>query len=188
MSGVTGSLNPAAASDSPQADQLAPLVYSELRKLAAAKLAQEKPGQTLDATALVHEAYVRLVAQQPLQNWDNQGHFFAAAAEAMRRILVEQARRKRSLKRGGDRCRVPLDVESGPESPASEPLIDILALDDVLSRFAQEEPVIAKLVELRYFTGLPLHEAATMLGISIATAKRYWAYARSWLFDKMNDG
>jgi RNA polymerase sigma factor (TIGR02999 family) len=161
------------------ADDLFPLVYAELRRLAAAKLARERPGQTLDATALVHEAYVRLAGAGPGQRWNGRGHFFAAAAAAMRRILVERARRKRSLKHGGGGRRVDLD-EAAAVAPA--PAADLLALDEALDRLAREDPVKADLVKLRYFTGLSVREAADALGISRATADRYWAYAKAWLY------
>lgn len=158
--------------------QLLPLVYDELRKLAAAKLAHERPGQTLQATALVHEAYLRLVDQTNPQAWDNRGHFFAAAAEAMRRILIEQARRKGADKRGGG-----LQREELPEiaAPSSEAIDDLLALDEALAKLAEADPVAGQLVKLRYFTGLTTEQAAEMLGISARTAYYTWAYARSWL-------
>jgi RNA polymerase sigma factor (TIGR02999 family) len=160
------------------AAQLLPLVYDELRKLAAQKLAHEQPGQTLDATALVHEAYLRLVGDDPERPWGNRGHFFAAAAEAMRRILVERARRKRSQKHGGDRERFDVDslalAAPGPDE-------NLLALNAALEKLAQCEPLKARLVELRYFAGLTGDEAAAVLGISPSTADRHWIYARSWL-------
>jgi len=163
--------------DQHAANQLLPLVYDQLRALAAAKLARERTGQTLDATALVHEAYLRLT-QGGATRWDNRGHFFAAAAEAMRRILVENARRKRSLKRGGDRVRQDLDVV---HLAAPELGDDLLALDDALSRLAANDPIKARLVELRHFAGLTIEEAALELGLSTTTAHRYWTYARAWL-------
>ncbi len=178
MRDVTYILSAIEQADPHAAEQLLPLVYDELRKLAAARLAQEKPGQTLEATALVHEAYLRLVDTEKAQAWNSRGHFFAAAAEAMRRILVEQARRKRRPKHGGDRQRIDLDEAVA----ALDPREDLLALDEALTRFAAEEPVKAELVKLRYFAGLSLEEAAACLGISRATAKRYWAVARAWLF------
>ncbi len=178
MRDVTYILSAIEQADPHAAEQLLPLVYDELRKLAAARLAQEKPGQTLEATALVHEAYLRLVDTEKAQAWNSRGHFFAAAAEAMRRILVEQARRKRRPKHGGDRQRIDLDEAVA----ALDPREDLLALDEALTRFAAEEPVKAELVKLRYFAGLSLEEAAACLGISLATAKRYWAVARAWLF------
>ncbi len=160
------------------AEHLLPLVYDELRKLAAAKLAQEKPGQTLQATALVHEAYLRLVDVEKAQNWNSRGHFFAAAAEAMRRILVESARRKQSLKRGGGLARQGAEEA---ELAAPEPREDLLALDEALTRLAATDRTAADLVHLRYFAGLALPEAAQYLGISERTAGRLWAYARAWL-------
>ena len=164
--------------DGQAAAQLLPLVYEELRKLAARKLAQEKPGQTLQATALVHEAYLRLVGGGTEVRWDSRGHFFGAAAEAMRRILVENARRKGRQKRGGALARVDLDEA---ELACRIPPDDLLALDEALARLAAEDPVKARLVELRFFAGLSLEEAAEVLGVSAATAKRYWRYARAWL-------
>jgi RNA polymerase sigma factor (TIGR02999 family) len=155
-----------------------PLVYDELRKLAAQRLAQESPGQTLQPTALVHEAYMRLVGAHPDRRWDGRGHFFAAAAEAMRRILVDNARRRHRLKRGGDRARVDLDAA---EPAAPDTADDVLALDEALQKLAQTEPVKAELVQLRVFAGLTLAQAAEILGLSTATADRYWAYARAWL-------
>src|SRR5215468_10091157 len=160
------------------ADGLLPLVYDELRKLAAARLAGEAPGNTLDATALVHEAYLRLVGPADADRWDGRGHFFAAAAEAMRRILVEAARRKRREKHGGDRNRIDLDAAQ-PAAP--EPRDDLVALDAALTRLATVDPQAAKLVELRHFTGLSIHEAAQALGIAPRTADRVWAFARAWL-------
>src|SRR5262249_31735032 len=161
------------------AEQLLPLVYQELRRLAAQKLAQEKPGQTLEATALVHEAYLRLVDVDDVQRWDSRGHFFAAAAEAMRRILVENTRRHRAQKRGGGRERIDL-----PELAQSSPVdpVDLLALDAALQRLEDLHPQKAQVVKLRFFAGCGLDETAQMLGISRATAQRHWAYARAWLF------
>ncbi len=189
MSEVTPILNAIEAGDPHAAAQLLPLVYDELRRLAAQRLAQEKPGQTLEPTALVHEAYLRLVAspgRQPGEvepHWDHRGHFFAAAAEAMRRILVDAARRKQTVRHGGERRRVPLhDHHSITQSPD-----DLLALDEALTRFAAEEPAKAELVRLRFFAGLSTPEAAAALGISVATAERWWAYARTWLFSELRD-
>jgi RNA polymerase sigma factor (TIGR02999 family) len=164
------------------ADQLLPLVYDELRKLAAARLAQEKPGQTLQATALVHEAYLRLLGKTPDKPWDHRGHFFAAAAEAMRRILVEQARRKRRIRHGGALQRIELD-QAYPlvESPREE----LLALDEALTRLAALNPIRAEVVKLRFFAGLTMPEVAQTLGISLPTAERYWAFARTWLFAEL---
>jgi RNA polymerase sigma factor (TIGR02999 family) len=161
------------------AEQLLPLVYDELRKLAAQKLAHEKPGQTLEATALVHEAYLRLVDTDRAQHWNSRGHFFAAAAEAMRRILVESARRKHSAKRGGQSQRVNLD---DAVRLATEPADDLVALDEALTRLGQEHALKAELVKLRYFAGLSVEQAAEALGISRATADRYWAYSKVWLY------
>jgi RNA polymerase sigma factor (TIGR02999 family) len=160
------------------AERLLPLVYDELKKLAAARLAQELPGQTLQPTALVHEAYVRLVDVKQAQEWGSRGHFFAAAAEAMRRILVDAARRKRREKHGGDRRRVPLDEVA---LAAPDLRHDLVELDDALTRLAKEDSQAAQLVELRHFAGLSLSEAAQVLGISTRTASRVWAYARAWL-------
>jgi len=163
------------------AGQLLPLVYDELRKLAAQKLAQEKPGQTLEATALVHEAYLRLVAGSTEPHWNSRGHFFGAAAEAMRRILIDNARRKRRPKHGGDRHQLDLDEALA----VAEPRDDLLALDEALTRLAAQEPVKAEVVKLRYFAGLSVEETAACLGIAPATAKRYWTVARAWLFDAL---
>src|SRR5262245_31673063 len=178
MSDVTGILSQIEQGDPGAADQLLPLVYDELRKLAAQKLAQEKRGQTLQATALVHEAYLRLVGGEADARWNSRGHFFAAAAEAMRRILIGNARRKQALKRGGQAKRVDLDAIELADRPADDKL---LALEDALIRLAEKDPVKAELVKLRYFAGLTNQEAAAILGISTATAERYWAYARAWL-------
>jgi RNA polymerase sigma factor (TIGR02999 family) len=184
VSEVTQILTAIGRGDPAAAEQLLPLVYAELRRLAAHRLAHEQPGQTLDATGLVHEAYLRLVDGNPVQDWNGRGHFFAAAAEAMRRILVDAARRKRRPKHGGDRRRVDLD-----DAPATDPRNDLLALDEALTRFAALEPAKAELVKLRYFAGLSIEEAAACLGISPATAKRYWAVAKAWLYAALkNDG
>jgi RNA polymerase sigma factor (TIGR02999 family) len=178
MSDVTHLLSAIEQGDPTAAEQLLPLVYDELRRLAADKLAQEKPGQTLQATALVHEAYLRLVDQSRTPQWNGRGHFFAAAAEAMRRILVEAARRKGRLRHGGACRRVDLDMEP----PAAEQQADeLLSLYEALDKLAREEPHKAELVKLRYFAGLSVQEAADILGISRATADRWWAYARAWL-------
>ena len=179
MSNVTQILSQIESGDPSAAEQLLPLVYDELRKLAAAKLAQEKPGQTLQATALVHDAYIRLVDVQKAQHWDSRGHFFAAAAEAMRRILVETARRKRRPKHGGGRKRVDLDSACALTEDPGE---DLLALDEVLTRFAMLDPLKAELVKLRFFAGMTIPEAADVLRMSHATAERYWTYARVWLY------
>jgi RNA polymerase sigma factor (TIGR02999 family) len=179
MSDVTQILSQVESGDTSAADQLLPLVYDELRRLAAAKLAQENPGQTLQATALVHEAYIRLVSLDTEQHWDSRGHFFVAAAEAMRRILVENARRKGSAKRGGNLKRVDLDEACSLEMASPD---DCLALDDALENLAREDPMKAELVKLRYFAGLSHHEATEALGLSRATADRYWAYAKVYLY------
>jgi len=178
MSGyVTRILNAIEQGDAKAADELLPVVYEELRLLAAQKLSQESPGQTLQATALVHEAYIRLLGVDH-SNWDGRGHFFAAAAEAMRRILIENARRKKSLKYGGDCQRV--DIE-GVDLAIKVPSDDLLALDEALEKLAQKDKVKADLVKLRYFAGLTGKQAAEALGISLSTANEYWAYAKAWL-------
>jgi RNA polymerase sigma factor (TIGR02999 family) len=184
MSEVTRILSAIEEGDPHAAAQLLPLVYDELRRLAAQRLAQEKPGQTLQATALVHEAYLRLVDVEKAQHFNSRGHFFAAAAEAMRRILVESARRKGRAKRGGGQRRVPLEEAALPIDDRAE---ELLALDEALGELARQEPVKAELVKLRYFAGLTLEEAAACLNISVATAKRYWAVARAWLFAALSD-
>ncbi len=182
MSDVTHILSQIEQGDSQAAEKLLPLVYNELRRLAAQRLAQEKPGQTLQTTALVHEAYLRLVDGAQERSWDNRGHFFAAAGEAMRRILVEQARRKARWKRGGNRQRVELDEIEITAPGVSD---DILALDDALTKLSQTHPEHVELIKLRYFAGLTGDEAAQTLGISPATADRYWTYARAWLFREL---
>jgi RNA polymerase sigma factor (TIGR02999 family) len=184
MSDVTRVLDQIQQGDANAAGELLPLIYAELRKLAAQKLAQENPGQTLQATALVHEAYLRLVDGKASQRWDSRGHFFAAAAEAMRRILVDNARRKRAEKHGGRLERQQLD---GIEIEAQAPSEDLLALDEALSRLEAKDPVKAQLVKLRYFAGLSEEEAAQALGISRATAHRHWRYARVWLLNELGD-
>ena len=179
MSDVTEILNQIEQGDPAASEQLLPLVYEELRRLAAAKLASEKPGQTLQATALVHEAFLRLVPSdgEP-QSWDSRGHFFAAAAESMRRILVDNARRKKTEKHGGDLQRVELsDADLVVEAQRDE----LLALDEALNRLAEQDPTKAELVKLRYFAGLSNVQAARSLGIGVSTATKYWAYARCWL-------
>jgi RNA polymerase sigma factor (TIGR02999 family) len=178
MFDVTAILSQIEQGDPHAAEQLLPLVYEELRNLAAARLAQEKPGQTLQATALVHEAYLRLVGGEEGRSWDSRGHFFAAAAEAMRRILVENARRKGSRKRGGDLARVDLEQS---QVPAPEIQEDIVALDQALTKLAASDKMAAEVVQLRYFAGLSLPEAARVLGVSPRTAGRLWSYARAWL-------
>ena len=178
MSDVTYILSQIEQGDPQAAEKLLPLVYDELRKLAAARLAQENPGQTLQATALVHEAYLRLVGPANANGFENRGHFFTAAAEAMRRILVEQARRKSRTKHGGAQVRVDLE-----DIPIACDVADdeLLALHEALTKFSAEDPLKAKLVELRYFVGMTNEEAAKVLGVSAVTAKRYWRYARAWL-------
>jgi RNA polymerase sigma factor (TIGR02999 family) len=171
-------LNAIEQGDARAADQLLPAVYDELRLLAAQKLSREPPGQTLQATALVHEVYIRLVGEEA-QNWRSHGSFFRAAAEAMRRILIDNARRKKSLKRGGDRRRIDFDKAILPEE--YPPADDMIALDEALERLSEKDKVKADLVKLRYFAGLTAEQAAEVLGISHATADRYWDYARSWL-------
>ena len=184
MTEVTRILSAIEQGEPSAAEQLLPLVYDELRKLATMRLAQEKPGQTLQATALVHEVYVRMVDVDQAQHWNSRGHFFAAAAEAMRRILVEQARRKQRVRHGGDRRRVSLEVALNIAEPAD----DLLAVDDALSRLAAVDPLAARLVALRYFTGLSMTEAADALAISLRTAERNWTYAKSWLHRELADG
>jgi RNA polymerase sigma factor (TIGR02999 family) len=178
MSEVTRILSALEQGDPQAAEQLLPLVYDELRQLAASKLAQERPGQTLQPTALVHEAYLRLVDLERVQRWDSRGHFFAACAEAMRRILIDNARRKQADKHGGgwQRCDL-LEAELAIDSTSDE----LLAVDMALSQLAAGEPLIARLVELRFFAGLTLEEVAQCLGLSQRTAYRHWAYARAWL-------
>jgi RNA polymerase sigma factor (TIGR02999 family) len=175
MSEVTRILSAIDQGDPSAAEQLLPLVYEELRQLAARRLAQEQPGQTLQATALVHEAYLRLVDVEPAQRWNGRGHFFAAAAEAMRRILVEQARRKLAGKRGGRARRVPLDAADAGYVPPDD---DLLAIDEALTRLAAEDPQAARLIQLRYFAGLSAEDAAEAVGIARSTAYEHWAYAR----------
>jgi RNA polymerase sigma factor (TIGR02999 family) len=184
MSDVTRILSQIEQGDPVAAERLLPLVYDELRKLAAAKLAHENPGQTLQATALVHDAYIRLVDVEQVQHWDSRGHFFAAAAEAMRRILVDQARRKRSERKGGDRVRVDID-ETGPSPVAVQDPERILAIHEALSVLEAESPRKAQLVKLRFFVGMTLEEAAGALGIAVPTAKRDWAAARVWLHRRL---
>jgi RNA polymerase sigma factor (TIGR02999 family) len=185
MNDVTRILSDVEQGDPQAAEQLLPLVYEELRKMAAQKLAQEAPGQTLQATALVHEAYLRLVDVEKAQHWDSRGHFFVAAAEAMRRILVESARRHHALKRGGGLERI--DLPELPETARDDPL-DLVALDEALKRLEALHPQKAQVVKLRFFAGSSLEETAQTLGISRATAQRHWAYARAWLFGQLNQG
>lgn len=184
MTDVTRILTAIEQGDAKAANELLPLVYEELRRLAARKMSQESPGQTLQATALVHEAYIRLVGSQA-PDWKGRTHFFAAAAEAMRRILIENARRKRRRKRGGNQLRVGLG-DAG--AAIDEPSEDLIALDEALAKLAAEDPVKADLVKLRYFAGMTIEQAAEMLGISRATGDRYWSYARAWLYDQINKG
>jgi RNA polymerase sigma factor (TIGR02999 family) len=179
MNDVTHILLAIEQGDQRAADQLLPLVYNELRRLAAHRLAQEKPGQTLQATALVHEAYLRLVGEAAeVERWNGRAHFFGAAAQAMRRILVERARHKNTLRRGGGRRRLDLVLA---EPSASEPPDDLLALDEALDRLAAKDGRKAELVKLRYFAGLTVEQAADVMGVSVATAHRDWRYARAWL-------
>jgi RNA polymerase sigma factor (TIGR02999 family) len=184
MSDVTRILSAIKQGNPHAAEELLPLVYDELRKLAAERMAQEKPGQTLQATALVHEAYLRLVDGNKAQHWDSRGHFFAAAAESMRRILVESARKKKRQRHGGGRHRVDLQEAV---SLADSPHDDLLALDEALTRLTAREPAKAELVKLRYFAGLSIDEAADLMHISRTTAKRYWAFARAWLLAEIDD-
>lgn len=186
MTDVTHILSQIEAGDPSAAEKLLPLVYDELRKLAAAKLAQEKPGQTLQATALVHEAYLRLVggqalAEDQLQNWNGRGHFYGAAAEAMRRILIERARAKKAVKHGGQLKRLALDDVDIEAPVAPEPNCDILAVHEALNRLEQVDPRAGEIVKLRYFAGLSIPEIAAVLGVSPSTVDRQWAFARAWL-------
>jgi RNA polymerase sigma factor (TIGR02999 family) len=182
MADVTQILSQIESGDPTAAEQLLPLVYDELRKLAAARLANEQPGQTLQATALVHEAYLRLVKAEDRQGWDSQGHFFSAAAESMRRILIENARRKQRAKHGGGYHRAELELASLPTRMASE---DLIVLDEALEKLSQIEPLKARLVTLRYFGGMTIEQACKVLNISRVTAHRYWTHARAWLHQEM---
>jgi RNA polymerase sigma factor (TIGR02999 family) len=184
MSEVTRFLGELEPGESASAEQLLPLVYDELRRLAAVRLAQERPGHTLQPTALVHEAFVRLVDSARAQQWNSRGHFFAAAAEAMRRILVERARQKLGPTRGGGRARVKLDAAL---DVADQQADEILAVSEALDRLADESPVKAELVKLRYFAGMSHQEAAAALGLSRATADRYWGYAKAFLYAALKD-
>ena len=189
MSDVTKILSAIERGEQEAADKLLPLVYQELRKLASAKLSKEKPGQTLQPTMLVHEAYLRLVDVEQPQQWNGRRHFFAAAAESMRRILVENARRKHSLRRGGGMDRVELgDVELADENSKVKQADELLALDEALTQFEQRWPKKAQLVKLRYFTGLTVPEAAQALDVSVATVERYWKFAKAWLHTQLNTG
>ncbi len=184
MNEVTRILTAIEQGDARAADELLPLVYQELRHLAAQRMKKEKPGQTLQATALVHEAYIRLVGTES-QDWSSRAHFFGAAAEAMRRILIENARRKKRLRHGGDRRRVDLDeVDLAIEGPSDE----LIALDEALEKLAEEDKVSAELIKLRFFAGLTMEQAAELLGIGRRTADRNWAYARAWLYKEVSKG
>ncbi len=190
MTDVTLILAQIGQGDAHAAEELLPLVYDELRRLAAQKLANEKPGQTLDATGLVHEAYLRLVPHEltsapQKQHWDGRGHFFAAAAEAMRRILVENARRKARIKHGGGKAR--LDMDAACSLADETPSVDLVALDEAISRLAAESPAKAEVVKLRFFAGLSMPEIAAALGVSLTTAERHWTYARTWLYAELAD-
>ncbi len=187
MSEVTRVLDAITQGDPHASAELLPLVYQELRRLARAHMAEERAEHTLQATALVHEAYLRLVGGGPTQ-WDSRGHFFAAAAEAMRRILIEHARRKQALKHGGKRRRVELDDDLPPISSPCDNLDDLLALDEALEKLANEDAHKAELVKLLYFAGLNLEEAAAAMGMSRTTAYRHWVFAKAWLYDAMNGG
>jgi RNA polymerase sigma factor (TIGR02999 family) len=184
MADVTHILKAIDEGDPHAAAQLLPLVYDELRRLAAQKLTREAPDHTLQATALVHEAYLRLVDVEQAQRWNSRGHFFAAAAEAMRRILVEQARRKQRIRHGGGRQRIDLDEACSILQPPSD---DLLTLDEALTRLAQRDPLRARLVQLRFFAGLTMPEVAQALGISLATAERHWTFARTWLYAELTE-
>ncbi|MHC4154694.1 MAG: sigma-70 family RNA polymerase sigma factor [Planctomycetota bacterium] len=184
MSEVTRILTAIEHGDVRAAEELLPLVYQELRQLAAQKMSQEAPGQTLQATALVHEAYIRLVGAED-QNWSGRGHFFSAAAEAMRRILIDIARRKKSLKYGGDRQRVDLDDADIAIEASSDNLI---ALDEALTKLTEKDPTVAELVKLRYFAGLTLEQVAEIQGVSRRTVTSHWAYARAWLHRELTKG
>jgi RNA polymerase sigma factor (TIGR02999 family) len=179
MSDVTRILNAIERGEAKAVDELLPLVYEELRLLAAQKMSQEQPGQTLEGTALVHEAYIRLVGEEA-QNWKSRGHFFTAAAEAMRRILIDNARRKKSLKHGGDHQRINLD-KAPMEYDNDSSVDDLIALDEALCRLAENDAIKSEVVKLRYFAGLSVEQTAKILEISPMTVKRYWAYARAWL-------
>ena len=183
MTDVTRILSAIEQGDPQAAEQLLPLVYDELRKLAAQRLAQEKPGQTLEATALVHEAFLRLVDVEKAQEWDGRGHFFAAAAEAMRRILVENARHKKRIKHGGQLERMEIELA---DLPTRMPPEELIALDEALEKLKREDPIKSRLVTLRYFGGMTIEQAAEVLGISRVTAHRYWTYVRAWLHQQIS--
>ena len=182
MGEVTVILERIERGDTRSAERLLPLVYDELKRLASRRLRDERPGQTLQTTALVHEAFLRLVDVERAQRWNSVGHFFAAAAEAMRRILVENARRKRRIKHGGGRHRVEVEIDAIPTRMSSE---DLLALDEALEGLAKEDPVSAQIVDLRYFAGLTMDRVAECMGLAQRTAERYWSYARAWLHDRV---
>ena len=182
MNDVTRILSAIEQGDAGASAELLPLVYEELRRLAASRLAREAPGRTLQATALVHEAYVRLVDGDEARRWNSRGHFFAAAAEAMRRIVIDRARARRRLRRGGDERRVALDLDGLPDGAAGG---DLLALDEALEHLECEDPVCAQLVKLRFFAGFGQGEAAEALGLPRRTADRHWAFARAWLYDRL---
>jgi RNA polymerase sigma factor (TIGR02999 family) len=184
MSDVTRILSQIESGEPKAAEQLLPLVYDQLRRLAARELSRESAGHTLQPTALVHEAYVRLVDREVQPKWSHRGHFYAAAAEAMRRILVEYARQKKTLKRGGDRKRQRLDAD---QIPCSADLPDLLAIDEALTQLAIDRPELAQLVSLRYFAGLSMEQAAKSLQISLRTAERHWTYAKAWLLQAIAD-
>ncbi len=184
MDDVTHILSAIEGGDQQAAEKLLPLIYEELRRLASQRLAREDPGQSLQASDLVHEAYLRLVREGDQKEWDGRSHFFAAAAEAMRRILVEKARRKNRLKHGGGRLRVELEIAHFLENNASE---DLEAIDEALDKLAAEDPAKAELVKLRFFAGLTMPEIAQVLKISLATAERHWTYARTWLYAELKD-
>jgi RNA polymerase sigma factor (TIGR02999 family) len=185
MSELTRILDAIGEGDPQAASELLPLVYDELRKLATYRLANEKPGQTLQATALVHEAFLRLVDVNRPQHWNSRGHFFAAAAEAMRRLLVEKARRKKRVRHGGDCRRVDLDTELYVSDDADDSL---LALDEALERLAVQDPEVAQVVKLRYFAGLTIEQTAAAMSISARNVSRHWTYARAWLYQQLNEG
>jgi RNA polymerase sigma factor (TIGR02999 family) len=184
MTDVTEILRRIDSGDLHAANSLLPIVYDQLRRLAAQKLAQERPGQTLEATALVHEAYVRLVGAGPEQPWNSRGHFYAAAAEAMRRILVENARRKQRIRHGGDKKRVDLENVHAIADARND---ELLALDEALAALAREDTAAAEVVKLRYFSGLTIQETADALAISVRTANRHWAYAKAWLYQRLSE-
>jgi RNA polymerase sigma factor (TIGR02999 family) len=185
LSEVTRIIEAASAGDPNAACELLPIVYDELRKLAAQRLSHEQPGQTLQATALVHEAYLRLVDLENPQRWENRGHFFAAAAEAMRRILLNRARDKKRLKRGGDRQRIDLDqIQTALETNDEQ----LVALDEAIEKLAADDPLCAQIVKVRFFAGLSLRETAESLALAHRTAERQWAYARAWLYHELSGG